>query len=236
MNLSLRYVFKFLTTWVIFLAATPCLASNELNEISSDNDLNSFFVTYYQHPKPELISPAIKYLGSNNLISKNKDIVAPLTSFFSVVFSNNPISRSEWISLIEKQEPQTRTTLLNAIDSSPEQLAEQAKSGMEKNDIYWFAFFASGDTSFVGKILDQLKYLDERKELGLFLTAATAEWSLASNAQSHPIVKAMLESQMRADAGNIQLIAKEILEKGPAKIEAQHRLIINEQRKKGIWK
>jgi hypothetical protein len=88
----------------------------------------------------------------------------------------------------------------------------------------------------VGKIIDQLKHLDERKDFDLFLTAASAEWSLASNSQNHPRVKAILEIQKHDGIGNMRLIAKEILEENPAQIEAKHRMIINEQRKKGIWK
>ena len=63
------------------------------------------------------------------------------------------------------------------------------------NDMYWGAFFATGRTVFLQKLVDQLRYVEEREDEALFLAGATAKWSLASNAQSHDLVRWILKSQ-----------------------------------------
>jgi hypothetical protein len=46
--------------------------------------------------------------------------------------------------------------------------------------MYWGAFFASGNTDYLKKLIDQLHYVDERDDFSLFMTGVTAEWSLAA--------------------------------------------------------
>jgi hypothetical protein len=134
MKISLKYYLKLIAALTMLLLAMPSFSGDRLNKISSDEDLDSFVLTYYQHPQPELISPAIQYIGSNKFLSKHEELALPIASFFSILFSTNPASRSEWKTLIEKQDEKTENILLKAIDHSPEQLAEQASNGMAKND------------------------------------------------------------------------------------------------------
>ncbi|MHB1233909.1 MAG: hypothetical protein ACYCZQ_15190 [Burkholderiales bacterium] len=106
---------------------------------------------------------------------------------------------------------------------------------MARNDIFWGAFFASGDISYVDKIIAQLKYIDERKDIGLFLTAASAKWSLSSNSRNHPIIKTRLEAIKRDDDDKLRIVVEEILTKTPEQIQGETKVVINEQRKKGVW-
>lgn len=57
------------------------------------------------------------------------------------------------------------------------------------NDMYWGTFFASGNPAYVRRLIDELKYYDERKDVELFAVGATAKWSLQSNAEIHPLVR-----------------------------------------------
>ncbi len=228
---------KLIAALMILLLAVPSIASDRLDKITSDEDLNNFVLHYYLHPQPELVIPAIEYAGTIRLFTKHEELALPVTAFFSVLFSMYQESIDEWKKSVDQQDTQTQKFLIKAMGNTPRQLAAQENSGMARNDIFWFAFFANGDTSYLDEIIGQLKYLEERKDFGLFLTAATAEWSLTSNSKNHLLVKATLETYKRnCVEENMCLIFDKILTQSPAQIEAEHREIISAQQKKGLWR
>ena len=59
--------------------------------------------------------------------------------------------------------------------------------------MHWGCYFATGDTAHIAAIVEELAHLAAPADLNLFLTAASAEWSLASNARQHPSVREFLE-------------------------------------------
>ena len=104
------------------------------------------------------------------------------------------------------------------------------------NDVYWGAFFASGNPKFIRKLIDQLRYWDERDDLSLFFAGATAKWSLASNAQSQVGVRSALEeAKLNADKRTQELIT-ELLAQGPAQVKQEISEIVTKQREVGKWK
>lgn len=230
-------------SWLILIAAlmmllltVPSMASDGSGKITSDEDFDNFVQHYYLQPQPGLVLPAIEFAGTSRLFTKHEEFALPVTAFFSALFSKYPESIDGWKKSVEQQDAQTQTYLLKAVGNTPRQLAAQANSGMARNDIYWFAFFADGDTSYLDEIIAQLKYLDERKDFALFLTAATAEWSLTSNSKEHLLVRSTLETYKRNCVDEIMCsVFDKILTQSPAQIEAEHRKIISAQQKKGLW-
>ena len=79
-------------------------------------------------------------------------------------------------------------TFLEAMDTNIEELISKTEISPILNDMYWGAFFASGDVSYIDKLIDKLQYINERENKDLFLAAGTAKWSLGSNALFHPKV------------------------------------------------
>ncbi len=66
---------------------------------------------------------------------------------------------------IDKQEPKLQKLLIKALDNTPKKLISETDDGPVRNDIYWSAFFASDDLMYLNKIIEQLKYLNERKDV-----------------------------------------------------------------------
>jgi len=57
----------------------------------------------------------------------------------------------------------------------------------------WGAFLASGDTTYLRKLIDQLRLIDNRFRL-LYTTGAQAMVCLALHANEHPLVRSTLET------------------------------------------
>jgi hypothetical protein len=208
-------------------------ASQEAPSFRTLDAVTSFIQTYYQNPRPELIAGLFGALHSTGL-TQRPNAVPPQIGFFSEVFAANPARMAEWQALVAKQEASTRQLLYQAIAISKAGgvLTIDGHSA-PLNDMYWGAFFASGRTAFLQKLVDQLRYCEERDDEALFLAGATAKWSLASNAQSHPVVRATLEGQtLTADQRTRALIA-ELLREGPAQVKQESAEVVRQQRQAG---
>jgi hypothetical protein len=126
---------------------------------------------------------------------------SPLIGFFSEIFAANPTRFPEWQSLIAKQDDQTKAVLDQALKlSKSEGVLHSSGHSPQLKDAYWGAFFATGNLKFVDKVVDQVKYFDERTDEALFFAGATAMWSLASNARTYTLVNSAVEgAKVNAD-------------------------------------
>jgi hypothetical protein len=209
-------------------------------------DVSSFVQTYYQQPRPELVGVLIKALYSTGVTQKpNAFTLAPvmvtpagvLTGFLSEVFATNPARLPEWQGVIARQDRSVKPTIERAvaIGKAGGVIAIDGHSA-SINDLYWGAFFASGRLAFLQKLVDQLRYFDERGDLTLFMAGATSKWSLANNALLHPLVRSTLEAPiLKADQRTRDLI-RELLAQGPALVEQEIDGVMQRQREAGRWR
>src|ERR1700680_3180547 len=179
---------------VLLPALTSTIATQQFPVLKTGNDVSAFIQEYYLRPQPELIAGLIDALHPTGYLEK-ETAIPPLVAFFSEVFAANPDRLSQWQVRIEKQDKQTKIALERALSLSKVGgvLKLEGHSG-ELNDMYWGAFFASGNPDYLKKLVDQLHYVDERNDSYLFMTGVSAKWSLASNAQSHILVRSTLET------------------------------------------
>ena len=104
------------------------------------------------------------------------------------------------------------------------------------NDLYWGAFFATGKTVFIERLLDETKYANQLDDKDLWAAGITAKWSLASNAREHPLVRTILESEKaNADKPTQDLIA-DLLTKDPTDYQREARETSAKQHVAGKWK
>lgn len=233
---SLHTFGKYLLSVIALIFSFSCLADKKLERISTENELNYFTQTYYLHPQPELVPQAIIYLGRNKILTKYPSAERPMLAFFSKVFADNPSLAKDCKKLIKEQEPHARALLLKALDDSPEALVSETQDGSARNDMYWAMFFASGEYAYLNKLIEQLKYLNERKDMRLYLTAASAKWSLSSNARTDLKVRAAMEAMKVGDVLEMRPIAADILQKTPEQIREETIAILKTQKENGTWK
>ena len=219
----------------LLVPALANIAAAQEHSLKTIHDVGEFMQTYYRQPRPELIASLIQALHSSGFVQRatNEPVVI---GFFSEVFAANPDRLSQWQALIAKQDEQTKAALGRALSVSRAGgvLNLEGHSGA-LNDEYWAAFFATGNPKFIDRLVDQLRYFDERNDEDLFFAGGTAKWSLASNAQTQPEVRLAIEkAKLKADKRTQELIM-ELLAEDPARVKLEISAIIRMQRESGRW-
>ncbi|HTK42987.1 MAG TPA: hypothetical protein VL287_15455 [Gemmatimonadales bacterium] len=211
-------------------------ASQQIPPFKTLDEVSSFVQTYYQRPRPELIADLIRSLPAAGL-AQRPNATPPMTGFFSEVFAANPARMAEWQPLISAQDASTRGLLEQAVALSKSGgVLDLTGHSASLNDMYWGAFFATGRTVFLQKLVDQLRYVDEREDEALFLAGATAKWSLASNAESHDLVRWILKSPTLTTDQRTQALISELLTEGPAQVKQEMAAVVQKQREAGKWR
>lgn len=200
-------------------------------------DLDAFMGSYYQHPDPSKIPQAI------NAFASSGDAVLPgsanpALAFFSLVFSANPKKLPEWQKDINEQDILSKAILGQAVFYShdPKWIVELPYHTATTNDMYWAAYFASGDPLYVRKVIKQLVYCDERTDVNLYLTGASAQWSLAGNAANHPDVRAIMEKASHSATGRVQKLLVAALQQTPEQIRNETISVLKAGKAAGNWK
>lgn len=195
---------------------------------------NSMIQNYYLHPYPEYIEGAILFSSNEKLFEKTN---YNLLGFFAVVFQKHQDYMPKWQKIIQSTSPQAQKELLFAMSIAKDNslLIEPNLHSPAYNDMYWGAFFAAGDDIYLQRLVNELKHVDERKDSILFLTGATARWSLASNALQHKKVKSYLESIISNSDARTKEIIQEILKGDPRKMESEMVEVLKSQKKLGVW-
>ena len=177
-------------------------------------ELDSFATFYYRHPQPELVARAIEALGPSGFV---KDRVGIYIGFFAEVFAANPDRRVEWRKLIDRQQDwSTRSCLRQAMGwSQPGDILSSANRSIRQNDMYWGAFYASGNPAYLRRLAGQLRFVDESPS---FWVGATAMLSLARNAPDHPLVRTTLAAVRTETDPRTREIIDELLGKDPETI------------------
>ncbi len=222
------------TAVVCFALTASAAPLAEYRDLKTPDDLPGFFQTYYLKPRPELISRAIELLPSSAF--NRPTGFGPVVGFFSEVFAANPDRLAEWQPLIEKLGNHARAPLDRALYLSKNGGALKIDDhAPELNDVYWAAYFASGNQQYIKRLVEQLRFDDERDNLKLYVTGATAKWSLASNAQSHVQVRSTLEvAKLNSDRRTQELI-DELLSRDPEDLRRDMAAIVAKQRRAGKW-
>ena len=215
----------------------PLVASGAGGEkagsIDSMEQFGEFSQTYYTDPRPDLIPAALTFLNTSPLVS-NAARVPMVTMSLSCILHRPELSSRSWAADVAKLEPPARAVVEKAIALEPEALLAETPKSPGRNDLNWACFFGSGEEKYLDNLVSALSDLGERKDRNAYLTAASAQWSLSSNAESHPRVKAKLE-QLRAAQGPLQKFAAETLKKSPQQIRADTTALLKDQRERGVW-
>ena len=148
------------------------------------------FQDFYQHPSSTLLTDIITAIDNDTTASTNPTGQASSFGFlvaafekFNVVGASFPklagnLKHSKPLVQYSLMLSQRKDTILNWVGHSP-----------SINDMRWGAFFASGDTRYLSRLVYEMEYYDRDDSLKSFLASATAKWSLCSNALQFSEVK-----------------------------------------------
>ena len=215
---------------------TPATSvAGNLPPLSTPEDLDRFMNKYYLAPQPDRIADAMLMLTTSGVL-QIPEAVGPITGFFSEVLLTTPARASEWQSVIAKQGGFARSVLDSAMSWSKQggALKLPGRSG-QMNDIYWGAFFASGNPVYVKKLLEIAAFAEERNDFNLWTIGATAKWSLASNSRQHPVVHSILEDAKGSADKPTQDLIDDILKRDPARMRREMFEFRDRQIRAGKW-
>jgi len=207
-------------------------------EIESLEDFTKFITYYYQTPNPKIVVSAIEFMQQSGFPQKEEQ-APPFIGFFSEIFAANKDHMTLWNAEIGKTTGKTRKVLglATSLSQQTESLTHLDPSVAQPsmNDLCWGAYFASGKNSYLDALVSRLAYLSERKNLMLYMTASSAQWSLSSNARLHSQVKQYLETAMKNSPENIKQAINEALSKNPGEFQENSIRVLKEQHEKKIW-
>lgn len=199
-------------------------------------DLDAFMTWYYLDPRPRLVGPSLLELN-RRIPQLNDSARLGTAAFYSLIFAQYPERIAEWRGSVSDPHSLTQDVLDLAvsISGSPGFLFADSTVAWSGNDMLWGAFFASGDSIYVRAIVNNLGDLDERKDLARYMTATSAAWSLAANAQSHPRVRRYLERMKQGTSAPWSERLSDVLTRSPEELQERATEVLKEQHARGIW-
>ncbi len=191
---------------------------------------------YYLEPRPVLIGAVIRDLEVRQAFGRPA-ARRSFSAFFTGVFHRHPEWLEAWRAVIAERDETTRGALEAAMGQVGqfEALSESEENSPEFIDVLWSAFFASGARRYVDAVVRRLDHLDEREDLQLFLTAASARWSLSANARQHERVARILAEEVERGAPTRRAAIRDLLETEPKVLQERTMEEIRAQRAAGVW-
>lgn len=185
--------------------------------------------TYYSHKDKNLIERTIDEL--NKPKTEFKRLKPIITGFFGALFSTDTIVRNKFNSNLNKINNEDFKELFKyLINTNIDTIYTKTPLSPEFNDMNWASFFSTGDVKYIDNIISNISLAENRIDRNLFLTGASAKWSLCSNAIQNEQVKKHLEK-----VKNNNKLIKEILKKEPQEFKQEMIDILKEQIAKGLW-
>ena len=210
-------------------------ALKKIKSIKSGKDFNVFLQEYYLFPRLDLVKSALEYVAKSGMLA-NESAVPSIISFFSVLFSQHHNMINTWESFAQNDQ-QLKILIPYIVDGSknPKAIVSRGPISPSTNDICWGCYFACGDISYIRLLANHLEYYNNRTDINLFMTGASAKWSLSSNARNYENIKEKLNIIKNEVNSDIAKIITDLLLKNPGNIQKEIMEIITEQKEKGIW-
>lgn len=115
-------------------------------------------------------------------------------------------------STIKKIKGRDSRYLQNLLDTKPLKLKILNPTKGGQLDVLWGAFFASGNHDYIKRIISVLPGLDQRTDPFRFSLAASAKWSLKSNALNDRNIFNICKSEISGNTGSIKKHLQNIID------------------------
>lgn len=234
-----------------------------------DIDIDSFHETYYRMRDAEKVSCVIHLLNSHDITADKllgpvsgfySEVFRENTErldgwikgidqlsedikhlFLIALWMSGTTQAKQYLqNMVDQSDDDSKAGLQEFVDYEPPDLRMKVPESHVEADMLWGAFFATGDPVFVRNLIEAATYYNNRENYKIFVSAALAKWSLASNAQHHELVLQVLEEALTNYDGTDKEIIKDILYKsklpfGPHRITKEAEQIIQAKKKEGAW-
>lgn len=250
--------------------ALPDFLVPALSEDSGRDSYEAFTAFYYRNPEPQRVTLSMRYVDRDETLTPdralgpisgfygeifraNPENVADWISEIDK-FSDRArylFAAALWVAGTDAAKVYLGKLELGPVPRAPIELSELLKTEppdlvtLTPNtpaavDMLWGAFSATGEPIIIRNIVRATRQYTDREDLQTFMTAATARWSLASQAQSHEVVRSILSEEIARLQGEEQKLLSEVLEAsesptGPASLIRRTDQILKQQQASGRW-
>ena len=214
--------------FLLFLLTNP-LWAQQLPRPTPNWPADVLLHTYYQTHDRNLVPIMVAHLDEEGVMASQ---YPTLIAWFGALFKHDSTARKAFYAQRPAMGKNGQMLLDFLSKHTIDALLVEEPVGPNRNDMGWASFFATGDTTYVARILhNAVTYDAERTYLMPFLAAHTAKWSLASNARQHPMVRDFLTRKEKQSP-----IVHEILTRDPGIIMLEMTVILQQQQAKGGWR
>jgi hypothetical protein len=216
------------------LLAFSCASAKER---TPPEQLEQWMAYYYLDPRPEDVAAALQAVTAKGFF-ENDNVQAPLTGFFTEVFRANPKRLDEWIKpyigvpdrhilysglwmanskeskaalerLAKGATPEEAKRLRGLLASPPPTIESMDIDSPALLDYLWGCFSASGAEAPVLRVIDQIKLVKTKGDVGTMMIGGAAKWSVSANARQHDkVLKIVKARAATADAETKEHLAE----------------------------
>lgn len=201
--------------------------------------LDQWMHYYYLDPRPDEVPAALEDLTTKGFF-ENDDVQAPMSGFFTEVFRANPGKIDEWIKpfigvpkrhilysglwmanskeskvalerLAKGAGPEEAKQLRRLLSTPPPTVESMSIDGPASLDYMWGYFMASGAEAPVVRVIDQMKLVNTKGNVGRMMIGAAAKWSVSANARQHDKVLKIVKARVAAADPETKMQLQEIL-------------------------
>lgn len=211
---------------------------------SLPDDLGKWTTFYYLEPHPEQVPAALEAIAAKGYF-ENDDVQAPLSGFFTEIFRANPEKLDEWVRpfigmpnrhilysslwmanskqskaalerLAKGAKPEESKRLRHLLSSPPPTIESMDVDSPAALDYMWGAFMASGAEEPVLRVIDQMKLINTKGDVGKILVGGAAKWSVSANARQHDKVMKIVKARVATADAETKVILEEIINSAKA--------------------
>jgi hypothetical protein len=193
-----------------------CFVQNNISQEKKDDDLQSFF----QRPSSSRLTEIIKKLDSDSTLSSDPNSQAPIIGFLTVALARYRDHQDAYLKLASGlKSSQNLVFFCFRLSQKKDTILHWTGHHPSLNDMFWGAYFASGDTRYLKRLVSEMALCERTDSLMLFMTGSSAKWSLCSNACQYPEVKKYLTDAIKTSPNNLLPYIKETLELSPSEVK-----------------
>ena len=208
-------------------------------ERATPDQLEQWMAYYYLDPQPKEVASALEAVTAKGFF-ENDNVQAPFSGFFTEIFRANPDKVSGWVkpyvgipnrhilysALWMANSKESRVALeqmaqgtapeeakkLRALASSPPPTVESMRIDSPASlDYMWGCFSASGSNQPVLRVINEMKLVHVKGDVGAMLIGGAAQWSVSANARQHERVLKIVKAKAETADPETKALLKTIL-------------------------
>lgn len=170
---------------------------------------------YYLNPDPASLPKLIQMADNAGILPKRE---LSTLAFLSTAMSLARADSLSYLEAIHNTSSANKTFFQDCyrISSNVDPILNWPEHSARANDMMWAAFFASGDKRYLKRLVSEMRHCNEKDSVLIYVTGATAQWSLCANAKSDPKIAEYLNDIQKEVSPDLKILLKEALDGNPA--------------------